>query len=243
MSKIITIHDLSHGHTTYTKVCDKIDRVGIELEGNFISIPDFKGHFTTDGSIEGFERLSRCDCTYEERSNGDCECEIGGIGEYISDPIQPDEVADWIAICHPTETNRSTGGHIHVSLNSASDYMTLMRSEFQIYLLEKLTEWGHKMNLNEHSHFWERIEGKNLLYKRHSPLNQHKMTYHYDNDRYTQINYCYNVEDRHTIEIRILPAFQKKELQISGTLEILKIIQEFLEDHPEPKPITLRISV
>lgn len=60
-------------------------------------------------------------------------------------------------------------------------------------------------------------------------------------ERYSQINYAYNLDDRHTIEFRMLPAFNKKSLQIAGTLELIKITQEYLENHSEI-PVTLRGS-
>jgi hypothetical protein len=37
--------------------------------------------------------------------------------------------------------------------------------------------------------------------------------------------------------------FKKASLQKKAVLEILKIIQEYLEDHPIQKPITLRLKI
>jgi len=127
LSQIITIHDLSHGHTTYTKTCNKIYRIGVELEGNFEHMPDFKGSFHTDGSVTGFERFDSRDSNY---------------GEYVSQKLEVSEVAEWIDICHPTQTNRTCGGHVHISLNSIGDYMILMTQEFYDHVLEKISDLG-----------------------------------------------------------------------------------------------------
>ena len=229
MSQIITIHDLSHGHTTYTKVCDRIYRVGIELEGNFEHIPDFNGSFHTDGSVNGFER-------FEGRNSA--------IGEYVSNKLEVSEVMEWIENCHPTQTNRSCGGHIHISLNSLGDYMTLMTQEFYDHVLEKLAIWGHKMHLNENSAFWDRIGDRGVvhLYNRFNPRDQKNMRRNYMDERYSQINYAYNLNNRHTIEFRMLPCFNKKSLQIAGTMEIIKITQEYLENK-QSIPVTMRIKI
>ena len=61
-------------------------------------------------------------------------------------------------------------------------------------------------------------------------------------ERYSQINYAYNLDDRHTVEFRMLPCFNKKSLQIAGTLEIIRITQEYLENKHNI-PVTLRLSI
>ena len=194
------------------------------------------GSWTTDGSVSGSFRPT------EDQLEG----------EFVSKTFQPLELVEIIEKCHPNfdgehrhSVNRQTGGHVHVSLNSHADYQTLMTKEFYQHFMKKLIEFGHKNEIIGGSHFWERIDGKSLLWanKDNIEQKQHKMTYHYDDDRYYHLNFCFNVENRHTIEFRVLPMFQKATLQKKATLEILKIIQKYLEDHPIPKPITLRLKI
>lgn len=221
----------------------KIDRVGVEFEALYENshlrqIREF-GKFVSDGSVTG---------SFSDVRNRDTEQE----GEFVSKAIQPLDMVEFLDKCHPNINrnrrhcvNRNTGGHLHISLLSNADYQTLMTKDFYDHFIRKLIEFGHKAQINEGSHFWERIEGKRYCYKNETNIEtkQHKMTYHYDNDRYYHINYCFNVENRHTVEFRILPMFAKSELQKKATLEILKIVQEYLEDHPIQKPITLRLKI
>ena len=219
-----------------------IDRVGAEYEGKYqishLRSIDHLGHFTTDGSVSG--NMGRIDHDLEKE------------GEFISKAVQPTEILEFLEKCHPNHNgenrdsvNSHTGGHLHVSLLSHADYQTLMTKEFYQYFISKLVEFGHKNEIIQGSPFWDRIEGKSLLWANQDNIQQkqHKMRDHYDDDRYYHVNYCFNVEDRHTIEFRILPMFKKVSLQKKATLEILRIVQQYLEDHPIPKPITLRLKI
>ena len=215
--------------------CSKIDRVGVELEGLFFDsdmLDSSLGRFEEDGSVQGFSQRGQC-------------------GEFVSKAIQPCEVENFITKCHPSgslgRSNRSCGAHTHISLLSNGDYSTLMTQEFYDHFLTKWNQFGARNEINEDSHFYERVRGKQHCYAGFKPQ-QHKMVYHYDNDRYQHINFCYNVQKhgqaaRKTVEFRIPPCFQSKTLQVKATLEILKIVQEYLEDNPIPRPITLRLSI
>ncbi len=245
MSNTITIRDLSHGLTTYTKVCNRIYKVGIELEGNFQLIPFFKGHFTSDSSVVGFNHLSDnyCTCPYHE-----CRCtqEMGksGIGEWVSNKLDVSEIEEFINKCHPIGTNSHCGGHIHVSLKSACDYMTLMSTEFYEYTLKRMNEWGTKNHIRANSPFWDRVSQNGTEYNWHrfNCESQRDMTRNLMSERYSQLNYCYNNQQRKTLEFRLLPTFKSKKLQISATLEIIQIIEDYLELKGEIKTMTFRGS-
>jgi len=220
----------------------KINLVGFENEClmensqlNALQQEDL-GHWTSDSSVTGSFSVE-----YGQRE-----------GEFVSGAFEPLKLSQILEKCHPNfdgnhrnSVNDNTGGHVHVSLLSNADYQKIMTKEFYDHFIRKLTEFGHKNQIIEGSHFWKRIEGKSLLFKNPENIEQkqHKMTYHYDDDRYYHINYCFNVDNRHTVEFRILPMFRKASLQKKAVLEILKIIQEYLEDHPIQKPITLRLKI
>lgn len=220
--------------------CSKIDRVGMEFEGNFYTLPNFKGEFTHDGSVNGFG------------SSGQ------NVGEFVSNAVQPCEISEIVEKNHPSgskgRSNFSCGGHVHVSLLSTADYKTLMTEKFYDHFMKKWIEFGHKNQINEGTAFWNRIEARRIgeydptyCQKGFKGIDQSKSIYYYVPDRYYFINYCFNVEKhsnrKKTLEFRIPPMFQKMELQKKAIFEILKIVQEYLEDNPPQKPITLRLKI
>lgn len=224
-----------------------IDKTGIELEGNFEEIPFWRsGHFTSDGSVHGFEHLSSnyCRCGYH-----DCQCTLAdhksGIGEYVSDPLNPDEVDDWISQCHPTETNRSCGGHVHVSMKNLYYYMQIMTPEFYQHLMDKMHDWGLRMEIHRESPFWDRIskDGTEFNFGGFNARDQKNMRRDLESPRYKQINYCFNLHDRHTVEFRFLPVFKQARLQVSATLEILRVIEEYLSQTGEERPRVFNMEI
>lgn len=223
--------------------CSKIDRVGLEFEGLFFEIPDFKGKWHSDGSVRGFNETHRS------------VCNDGRTGEFVSNAIQPNEVTEFIEKNHPSgskgRTNYSCGGHVHISLNSNADYMTLLNEKFYDHFVKKWIEFGNLNQINEGSAFWNRLNGicRGMNYCRSGfkGITQSKSKYYYCDDRYQFINYCFNVEHdsprKKTLEFRIPPMFQKSSLQNKAVLEILKIVQEYLEINIPQKPITLRLKI
>lgn len=165
-----------------------------------------------------------CDCSC------DCDCEQDNVGEYVSRPLELEEVTDWIEICHPKETNDSCGAHVHVSLKSACDYMDLMEKDFYDYYIKEMTRFGKEEHIATSDYFWKRIEGVNYCYARFQPKDQRDMVGHYEDPRYAQINYCYNVDGRKTVEFRLLPCFDDKELMKRGILKTINIVESYLND-------------
>lgn len=219
--------------------CSKIDRVGIEFEGLFFEVPNFKGSFKGDGSVCGFSQR-------------------GSEGEFVSEAIQPNEVSEFVQKTHPSGTrgtsNASCGGHVHISVLSRADYMTLLTEKFYDHFMKKWNEFGHNNEVNEGTAFWNRINARSV--GDYNPrfcksgfrgIEQSKSKYYYVEDRYHFINYCFNVEHDNprkcTLEFRVPPMFQSKSLQTKAILEIMKIVQEYLEANPPQKPITLRLKI
>lgn len=188
------------------------------------------------------------ECNYDCGCECQCECDCGndeenGVGEFVSKPLKVSQVEDWIYGSYPTKTNYSCGGHIHISLNSYADYMNLMTYEFYNYYLERIRKWANKMKINEGSQFWKRLEGKQYCHKKFQPELQRDMQGHYDDPRYTHINYCFNVDNRHTLEFRLLPCFQKDYLMVSGVLETISIVEDYLQQLPDNNKVRMRFEL
>jgi len=221
---------------TDSNVCDNCINIITENRQTHINCND------NNGTFSDCDRDCRCTC--------DCECEYcdgnsnGNVGEFVSIPIKVEEIEEWINKNYPDKTNSTCGGHCHVSLKSASDYMNLMDRAFYEYYLKRMETWGNKMKINKGSSFWKRLIGANYCHARFQPKEQRDMTEHYEDVRYAQINYCYNVDNRHTVEFRMLPCFQKKELMVSGIKETVDIVETFLSGiNPNNNMIKLRIVI
>lgn len=189
-------------------------------------------------------------CDRDCNCNCECECNCnngndgsGRSGEFVSRPLEKTEIEEWIYKCYPTITNRTCGGHIHVSLKSNVDYMALMDRKFYDYYMKKILEWAKKMRINPESHFYERYNGKRFCYANFQPEQQRDMRDHYDDPRYAHINYAYNVENRHTVEFRLLPCFQKDYLMVSGVKETLKIVEDYLKKLPKQKSMRVKFVI
>ncbi len=183
------------------------------------------------------ERDCSCECQCE------CSCQKSGVGEFVSNPMKVGEIKDWLYSSYPDKTNLTCGGHFHISLKHLSDYISLMDKKFYDYYISNMIIWGKKMKINEGSHFWKRIDGQQFCYRDPNPIDQRRMRGKYDQARYKQINYCYNVLDRKTIEFRLLPAFQKDYLYVSAVLESIRLIEDYLLNLPKTKTVKMEIVV
>lgn len=186
------------------------------------------------------DRDCSCEC--------ECECDCVGnngdnVGEFVSRPLEKSEVEEWIFKNYPTTTNRTCGGHIHISLKSDADYMSLMDRRFYDYYMKRMLAWAEKMKIAKDSHFYERYRGKQFCYANFQPEQQRDMRDHYDDPRYAHINYAYNVDHRHTVEFRLLPCFQKDYLMVSGVKETIEIVEDYLKSLPKLKSMRLKFEV
>lgn len=188
----------------------KIKGLGVELEGGWNEIPPAyknigRHSVDRDGSVD-------CRGTY-----------VGEIqlGVYTSVKKLLHDVGE----NYPKNTDTSCGIHVHMSLDSYS-YQKLMEKSFHTCFLKNMKEWGLEKGINENSAFWKRLAGSNRYCKKtFSPTAQAKLTYK-ESVRYSQLNYCYSLHG--TLECRLLPAFQKKELAISGIAKIIDIVEKYL---------------
>lgn len=178
----------------------------------------------------------RCSCS--------CNCSDNDVDESIDDPdltyccdgelTSPvykriSSLQKWADINYPVKTNRTCGGHFHVSFDDLSLYSKLIEPEFPKALIAHLHKFGVENKVNPDSSLFKRLAGG---------CDYALLTYHPEEQlfcsdkgsgRYTAVNYCWGVHK--TIEIRVLPAFQKKYLYIS----ILKSIDVFIDRYLESK--------
>ena len=220
-----------------------IKLIGVELEGAWDKLNyDQANSFKHDGSVS-IERKNRkckddcmCNCESCKRFKKCCyNLKNAHIGEIVSPPMKIKDVLKWCDKNYPTYTNRTCGLHIHISL-SIMDYSRLEDRKFYFYVLEKLKEWGLKMNLNKKGIFWDRISGKVTHCKAgfYPEAQVHANAGFGSTDRYRILNACYHKHG--TYEIRVLPCFQKKEIALKAIKFMYDIIEAYL-DQPEKMDI------
>jgi len=192
----------------YEKQDEKVKLVGVELEG---------GHEVKPEGLYG---------------DGSVHCGGNYSGE-ICNKGSLEEILEWTSGNYPTTTDRSCGMHIHVSFTNKLAYMQLMsRTFYYKWFLPKAKEWAEEMNINKDSAFYARLEGKKssakYCLKGFHAEKQSKSLTKDANLRYHHLNYCY--KQHTTIECRLFPQFQKKELALSAIKFFVNVCNEFLAD-------------
>src|SRR5690348_9266825 len=91
-------------------IVNRINLVGIELEGGWNRCPDKKlGHFDHDGSVR-FEPFDK---------DGDrMPMPQYYTGEYVSYPMPVDQIASWLRTTYPEHVNDTCGLHVHMSFHN-----------------------------------------------------------------------------------------------------------------------------
>jgi hypothetical protein len=188
----------------------KIDRVGIELEGGWVTRPGAAAYHI-DGSVH-----------VEHGTNG-----ATVIGEMVSAPMSDwQTISDWIFASYPVAHNRSCGLHVHVSFKERRDYARLMDAKFYFYFLERMKAWGDRVGLPESHLFWSRLDGMNTFcQKKFIPDTQAKLK-RKGTERYAQLNYCFALHK--TIECRLAPVFKQARIAVSYVMELCSIYEEYL---------------
>ena len=166
--------------------------------------------------------------------NCDCECECdeeeGMDGELPSPPLNVQELMSYQNRSgnYPTYVNHTCGFHVHASLINRKVMAVLMDRSFHDYLKEQSKVWGKNMRC-KNKQFWERIDGENTFcHDRYRGFEQIMATEHYHEDRYTFVNYCYNLHK--TVEIRVAPAFKQSKMASLWVKFVYDIINKFLRN-------------
>lgn len=187
---------------------DYISKLGVELEGGWSR--EIGSEIYGDGSV-----TIDTPCDYQ--------------GEIASRPSSLDEILSFIDINYPDHSNRTCGMHVHVSFNNKLTYMKMMEKTFyDDWFLPSMKTWGVE-NLTDPDHeFWKRLNGENhYCKKRFNPKHQCRSTDHYNDARYTQLNYCY--ARYKTMECRMFPIFGDKRTAISAVKCFHDTINNYIE--------------
>lgn len=193
----------------------RVESIGVEIEGGYDKHP--KADVVGDGSVH---------------------CGGNHTGEVRSKPSTLEEVLKFTDENYPEIMDRSCGLHIHVSFTNKLAYMQLMsRTFYYKWFLPRAEKWGKDNQINEGSAYWVRLQGKKsgakYCMKGFHAEKQSKLREKDGNLRYHHLNYCY--KQHTTIECRLFPTFQKKELSIKAIEFFVNTCNEFLATcKPEP---------
>jgi len=172
-----------------------------------------------------------CSCSCE----CECECDNSVVGEVSSHKLKINEVEKWILDNYPNDVNSSTGLHIHLSFkNDKQDYSVIATEEFYEHFINELKLWAKERNINKDSRFIKRLNG--VEYAKRLFLAEEQING--NNERYTQINYCYH-KFNGTVEIRVGNMFNDKTISVEYVQRVIRIFNEYLS---RVKPIVYRLD-
>lgn len=212
-------------------VKDRIDLVGIELEGGWLRQPSHH-EVIRDGSVH----------VEPELVPGEVDLKTGlpkmraakYIGEIVSQPMRATDFPAWMKACYPEFVNGTCGLHVHMSFTSKLNYQRLMTPEFTKLMIKRIGEWAKKEGLPENHWIWPRLLDPNHnhcahLYLGDGQVKMAKKDFHSrgtTHSRYTAINYCYG--QHKTIECRLLSMVKDVDMAIRGVQVVLDTTNEFL---------------
>ncbi len=146
----------------------------------------------------------------------------------VTDLARPEEI---IRAAYPRHVNQTCGGHVHVSLIDNGDMSALHSDHFHFYYLLRMDRWGKARNIRSKT-FWDRHAGGNSFCKRrldqpNGPKGEAQDLI--ESERYRVINF--SSFSRHgTVEFRMLPMFDSKDVYIDAVWETLSIVHDYLSD-------------
>lgn len=181
---------------------------GTELEGGWDSAPPAAARYRTDGSVEVTGRWK--------------------VGEIPSPAFNSWSTgARFIRDNYPHHVGKSCGLHVHMSFrdNDAAIAVLADSEAYQDWLFQHLTKWGKKRRLRADHELYLRMSGKNAYCKPHYEPNGV-----FGGDRYRAVNFC-SYQKHRTVEVRVLPAFQKAETAVSAIRRVLSATELYLRRH------------
>lgn len=225
---------------------DRINRIGVELEGGWEKVPDGV-LLTHDGSVmvpaplrpnvQGQVMLPRVDARGRVIGQQAMVANVPATfktGELPSDPMTREKVPKWMQAMYPSHVNHTCGLHVHMSFYSAKHYKQLMVEGYPKTIVAYMKQWAQKEELADNHPIWERLKGANRYcqHKFYADMQaQARNKNHGQNEpghRYTVINYCWSLEDRNTLECRLLPMMDTAVQGISAVQRVLDITNAFL---------------
>lgn len=215
--------------TRASTIRDRIFKVGVELEGWWDKLPSKDVAIVRDSSVRPTNDAGE----YVEWNHA-------LQGELPSPPLERTKIAQWVKVNHPQHVNWTCGMHVHMSFKAALSYSRLLVEAYPATVVEYMKRWADKQGFPQSHPIWARLADKPCMpgldnYCRHifDPDGQLKNArkdydHHRVGNRYTAVNYCYNNDEKHTVEIRLLPMFSSAETANSAIEELLNITNCFL---------------
>jgi len=169
-----------------------------------------------------------CDCS--------CECTVNQIGEIATKPLTLDQIESVNSDIYEgiQKVNQSTGFHLHLGMNEEYIHV-LCTQKFYQYFLTQIKQWGIKNKINSGSRFWQRLDGAEYAQRK---FIERQISDCGDADRYTHLNFCAWFRHR-TLEVRLAPQFNQKEIALSYVYEVYRIVNEYLDNN---KPKTFKYT-
>lgn len=182
----------------------------------------------------------RCDSITECDHDCDCYCSCGNslIGEIATKPLNLEEIENVNNEIYEgiDQLNSSCGFHIHLDMDNQKIHV-LCTQEFYDYFLREITTWANKNNINSGSRFWNRLSGAEYAQRRFYPQQLEDQG---ECNRYTHVNFC-SFFRHSTLEIRLAPQWNCKEIALSYVYEVYRIVNEYL-DNNKPKTYTYKFQ-
>lgn len=203
---------------------NRIAKVGVELEGGWAISPNLRA-----GGAQ-----SRHDASVIIPVDG-----LAYIGEIVSPPLLPIQLLGFLRVYYPSHVNTTCGLHLHMSFRSIGHYHRLMTEDYQDTLLHHLGNWAGSQGFPKTHHIWKRLAGEEkYCHKAFWPDLQVRATGHGDQrspdrffrpgSRYTVVNYCFNIDQRQTVEVRVLPMMLTVGQAASALGVIMEVTNAFL---------------
>src|SRR5258708_30736662 len=160
MIPAIPIQPLAIDDLLQKRLKNFVYRVGIELEGGWLKLPEGVD-LARDGSIIGIELTpAELLASKNQKMNGEAYLYLK-IGELASEPMELTKLTPWIQQSYPRHVNETCGLHVHYSFKDARHYQWLMVPEYQPTMRHYLGLWAKEEGLPADHPIWKRLRGGN----------------------------------------------------------------------------------
>ena len=158
----------------------------------------------------------------------------GNPGEIVTRPHESlENLLEDAKKLWPDMVHESCGFHIHASFTPLSGSI-IATQDFYTYFKKRWEAWGKKAGLERSHEFWGRLQGRNkFAMDKFEPERQLTQRGGQGAQRYTMLNF-HSWEKHGTIECRLLPMFQDKEIGCMAITEMADIYDTYLSEHPFP---------
>lgn len=229
MTKPTKIEEIPKGQGPNVPIQKRWLQMGVELEGAWI-----KPRATVATLCRGAK-------AHDDHSVHIPRTPTADPGEIVTRPHDNlFGLLDDVSTLWPDMVDVSCGLHIHASFTPL-DGSVIASTEFYEFLKKEWAAWGKEEKLPRSHEFWVRLRGGNKFAKDlFDPEKQLRAPARTREERYTMMNF--NAWHKHgTIECRLLPMFQEKQVALSAIAKLASIYDTFLSMHGFV-PITLEGS-